>query len=425
MVADRDTRDPQNKTDDSQAASGGSVTYGSHAMQLFELGYEPLPILPRTKKPAPSRWTSIPIELTQIEEWSDRYRYCGIGLRTGTLVAVDIDLLGPDLAYRVMALAQDRLGHAPMRVGRWPKRVLLYRTLEPLQKMKVGQLEVLAAGQQVVAFGTHPDTGKCYQWPLGETPLDVPFASLPPVDRPALEAFLAEAEAFLPPPTSGSRASKGKSEGNGPTCAPERDEDGLVVDGRDGWLSGIAYHAVHDALDAGEDLDPQAIGARVWRRFEETTDLGRPRQDGGCLYAPDDAVRKVTDKLRLYREGRLPPRTLKAPEPAFAAPTDDAAVARRTLDKALADFCGAVADWHAGDQLQPPPALAVRATVGLGKSRIAASRVLAVQRRLREAGQPSRVLVFVPTHSLADRCRRGPRRASPRWCFAVTRRKTR
>jgi hypothetical protein len=402
MAADRDTRDPQDKQEDGQAASGGPITYGSHARQLFELGYEPLPITPGTKKPAPRRWSSVAIDGRLVDAWGRHYPGHGIGLRTGQLVGLDIDLLDPELAHRAMARAQDRFGHAPMRVGRWPKRVLIYRTLDPFPKLKLGQLEILAAGQQVVAFGTHPDTGMPYQWPLGETPLDVAFADLPPVDRPALEAFLAEASAFLPVPASGSRAKTRAGRGDGASFAPERDEQGRVVDGRDEWLSRIGFHAVHDAFDAGVALDPEVIGAQVWERFEQTTDLNRPRQNGGRHYCFEDAVRKVADKLRLHGEGRLPLRKLDAPEPEFEAPQDSAGSARGALATELEGFCGEVADWHAGARLLPPPSLAVRATVGLGKSRIAAEQVLDLQHRLRAAGLPSRVLVFVPTHALAD-----------------------
>ena len=64
-----------------------------------------------------------------------RYKKCGIGLRTGALVGVDIDILDPDLAHRVDRLVRDRLGDALTRFGLWPKRLLPYRTDQPFRKI--------------------------------------------------------------------------------------------------------------------------------------------------------------------------------------------------------------------------------------------------------------------------------------------------
>ena len=54
-----------------------------------------------------------------------------------------------------------------------------------------------AQGQQFVAFGRHPETGQDYVWPLGETPLDVPFDSLPLVDEAGCRALRDEAASLL------------------------------------------------------------------------------------------------------------------------------------------------------------------------------------------------------------------------------------
>ncbi|MBW4986015.1 hypothetical protein KZZ07_26115 [Mameliella sp. CS4] len=41
-------------------------------------------------------------------------------------------------------------------------------------------------------------------------------------------------------------------------------ENGIVVDGRDAWLSQIAFHVVHDVLDAGRHYDAEAIADLAW-----------------------------------------------------------------------------------------------------------------------------------------------------------------
>ena len=65
------------------------------------------------------------------------------------------------------------VGDAPVRFGQAPKRLRVYRTAEPFTKLstagyrlpgdepgaKAHKVEILAAGQQFVAYGVHPDTG--------------------------------------------------------------------------------------------------------------------------------------------------------------------------------------------------------------------------------------------------------------------------
>jgi hypothetical protein len=62
---------------------------------------------------------------------------------------------------------------------------------------------------------------------------------------------------------------------------------GLSSTGRDGWLSTIAYHAVHDAIDAGQTLAPDILAERVWQRFAGTTRSvpGARRQAGPPMIA--------------------------------------------------------------------------------------------------------------------------------------------
>lgn len=293
-------------TETDQAASGrpigvGPVTYADAGLQLLDHGYEPIPVIPGQKRPAPSRWSSVAVDETMVEEWSGRFPGHSVGLRTGCLVGVDLDILDPDLAHRLTALTTQRLGETLVRIGLHPKRLLLYRTEVPFPKLSCGKVEILGLGQQFVAFGRHPDTGRAYSWPGGETPLEVPIDQLPQVSRDDLAALLAEMEPLLPV-HSGRRV--GPRNGIEPEASigPTRDACGLVVEGRDGWLSTLAFHAVHDALDTGETR-AGPIADVVWRRFSETTDLTRPRQDGHRRYEVQDAQRKVGDKLRLAAGG--------------------------------------------------------------------------------------------------------------------------
>lgn len=413
-MAPKDQPPPDNP-DETEAAPGGPfgmggrITYATAAERLLDNGYQPLPINPGQKHPPVQAWTTLPIDLPNVTEWTRQYPYFGVGLRTGRLVGLDIDILDPDLAHLAERLAIERFGDTLVRVGFWPKRLLLYRTDVPFSKVVRGsegaKIEVLGQGQQFVAFGRHPDTGADYYWPRGETPFDVALDSLPPVDEAGCRAFLEEAAALLGLTEKKSGCGRSRPAGSGTTT---RDEHGLVADGRDGWLSVIAYHAIHDALESRRNLDPEALARIVWQRFAASTDLSRPRKDGRRGYGPADAAGKVADKLQLLRQGRLPPRV--SVEAEYQAPPDDAAAARATLDAAIADACRSIEAWHR-EPLCDAPQLGLRATVGLGKSQLARRHVVALQARLRAAGLPHRLLVLTPALDLADETAAGWRAA--------------
>jgi len=377
--------------------------FARHAEVLFENGYEPLPLRPGQKVPAVSRWSQVGINADCLESWVRQHGHCGIGLRTGRLVGLDIDILEPDQAHSVMQLACDRLGYTLMRVGRWPKRLLLYRTETPFPKIVVKPLEVLGAGQQFVGFGMHPDTDRSYDWPLGETPLDVPLTDLPVVDHAQMLAFVAEARAIVPEmtaPTCG--GGRGRKAARGGSAVIARDDAGRVIDGRDAWLSQIAFHVLHDAIAHGDDLDAMRLACTVWARFVDSTDLSRGRQDGGLSWAFSHALQKVQDKLRLHYRGDLPPRQRASVEANYEAPTQSAGEARQRLETEIAAFCSAVLSHHSDGLQGEPPRIGLRATTGLGKSTIARERLLDLRRKLTDIGAPNRLVWFTPSHALAE-----------------------
>lgn len=405
-MAPRDQAPPHNRHDP-QAASGGparagTTTFGEAALRLLDNGYEPLPIRPGQKRPAPRQWTSLPIDEPQVEAWARQYPDHGVGLRTGALVGVDIDLLDPDLAWQVMQLATDRLGDTLMRVGLWPKRLLIYRNLAPLPKLSVPGVEILGAGQQFVGFGIHPDTGRPYEWVTGETPCEVPVDQLPVVDEALLQLFLAEATALTAHLAEEQRPRRDRPAGGGHHNGPTRDALGRVIDGRDGWLSTMAFHTVHDALDARERLDPQRLAACVWDRFVATTDLDRPRNDRRQRWSPQDAARKVRDKLGLLAAGRLLDRVANTQQPEDPGELLACDQARARLSDAIGEQLQAAADWWSGDREAAAPVAGIRATVGLGKSAISRERIACWQRRMVETGLAHRVLVVTPSHALAE-----------------------
>jgi hypothetical protein len=105
----------------------------------------------------------------------------------------------PAIASRLEQLAREMLGDTPaVRFGMRPKRLLVYRAVEPLSGMKAHPIEVLGLGQQFVAFAHHPETRRSYEWPQ-ESPADLAAESLPLVDEAMIRAFLDQAQALVPP----------------------------------------------------------------------------------------------------------------------------------------------------------------------------------------------------------------------------------
>ena len=168
-----------------------------------------LPIMPGTKKPGQFKrgawrdypgWTKHGTRPTSEHElivWSG-WPDAGIGIPTGTVIGVDIDIRDAELASRLEQLAREMLGDTPaVRFGMPPKRLLVYRTNEPLSGMKAHPIEVLGLGQQFVAFADHPETRRPYEWPRNRRPICRPK---PAAGRRAMiRAFLDQAQALVPP----------------------------------------------------------------------------------------------------------------------------------------------------------------------------------------------------------------------------------
>ena len=179
--------------------------------QLISAGYSPVPCV--GKAPCLKGWqTLVEPTLAEIEFWT---RTAPAATNTGVLTrltpALDIDILDPDAAAAVEALARDRFGELGafiVRFGRAPKRAVMFRTDAPFAKLKrvfgepdtpegdCEKLELLCDGQQVICFGVHPDTGKAYSWYGGE-PGEVERRDLPLIDEDGARALISDATALL------------------------------------------------------------------------------------------------------------------------------------------------------------------------------------------------------------------------------------
>lgn len=153
---------------------------------LTELGYRPIALA--GKRPKHAGWRDCPL-------WDAADDGSNIGILTGRVVALDVDIDDVGIAAFVEEAVVSRWGLIPCRVGRAPRRMFIFRTDDATfpkvtrnlsAKGKQCRVEVLGTGQQFAAFGMHPDTGRPYTWP---TPLAA-ISRLPCVSRVQMQEFL-------------------------------------------------------------------------------------------------------------------------------------------------------------------------------------------------------------------------------------------
>lgn len=188
--------------------------------KLVDAGFPILPIQPGSKKPGVFRrgaWRDYPDwsrhgrrETTdhEVDVWGN-WPDAGIGIATGRVIGIDIDVLSdPQLAKRIEDLAREMLGDTPaLRIGRSPKRLLVYRADRPFKGFKRSPIDVLGLGQQFVAYGVHPETGQPYDWPL-ESLAEIALDDLPRITEAQARAFADAAIARVPPELRPARLSQ-------------------------------------------------------------------------------------------------------------------------------------------------------------------------------------------------------------------------
>lgn len=170
----------------------------SHGVALHRVGYDIVRVKPFSKRPHGEGWQQTGhAPVATVAAWAAAPGRWGVGVLTGTVVAIDIDTDHPQLATDIVTYCQWLAGPTAVRRSRGARRLLVYRTRTPAPKRTSPaffgaagdkhQLEVLGVGQQFVAYGIHPDTRAPYRW-------DVPppaVTALPWVDGTDIDALLA------------------------------------------------------------------------------------------------------------------------------------------------------------------------------------------------------------------------------------------
>jgi hypothetical protein len=158
--------------------------------QLRARGYMPIPLF--GKVPPLKEWQKLTvISRDMIALWNKVWpRAENTGVLTRYTPTLDLDILNEEAARACEEFVGERFeerGPILVRIGKPPKRAILFRTNDPFKKITVNlialngsteKIEFLADAQQVVVDGIHPSTAQPYRW-HGGVPWDIAREELP------------------------------------------------------------------------------------------------------------------------------------------------------------------------------------------------------------------------------------------------------
>lgn len=217
--------DPDGGTPCESSDPGHSVTSPYPGLLLFDAGFTDLvsvippgadlkpssnisqSILGKVPgKKTPMGWRGYPFtrelpDRVEVARWADWGS--NIGLLGNQYPALDLDVEDEHLGFALVDLAHRTLGSAPVRRSRGARRLLVYRSEEPLSRTAAKircedtehLIEFLGRGRQYLVHGTHP-SGAVYRWE-GPSLWKVSPSSLPLVDANTVMGFFEEAKDLL------------------------------------------------------------------------------------------------------------------------------------------------------------------------------------------------------------------------------------
>ena len=238
--------------------------------------------------------------------------------------------MNQEAAEAVEALARDRFeekGYILLRIGKAPKRAILFRTDAPFKKIQEflispdgskEKIELLGDGQQLIVDGIHPDTGKPYAW-FGGKPTETKREDLPYIHEAEARQLAEDAVELLCREHGYQRAAANRAKANGADHG-SGPEDWAALIG-----SILAGNALHDSLrDLGGKLVKSGMnkGAAV-NLLRAEMDNSTAERDARWQERRDDIPRLVdgaeepeTAQLRYTDITRdpIPPREWAVPD---------------------------------------------------------------------------------------------------------------
>jgi Bifunctional DNA primase/polymerase, N-terminal len=209
---------------------------------LIDHGYVPIPVI--GKEPPFKRWQKIEnVSRPMLEAWGRNFpRADNTGILTKHTPTLDADILNEPAAIAVEDLIRERFeerGSILPRIGRAPKRAIVFRTVDPFAKITVNliaangsvgeKIEFLCAGQQIVVAGIHPGTGTAYAWPLGN-PTEIAHDDLPCISEAEAQQLVDDIVDLLCRDFGYARAKGRRRKGNGAQLGDAAEDWQQLVD---------------------------------------------------------------------------------------------------------------------------------------------------------------------------------------------------
>jgi hypothetical protein len=269
-------------------------------LQLLRGGYSPLPAI--GKRVVIKDWTNhTETNPAEIALWERAFQDAhNTGLLTKFTPTIDIDIKMTEAAEAVEAFAHERFderGYVMVRIGEAPKRAIPLRTDKPFAKITANviapngsdeKVELLCDGQQVVAFGIHPGTGKPYSW-HGGSPDQIKQEDLPYVTEAEARAFVEDAVRLLvtehgyqikPGKPGKKKPPNGGAESTDWLSFNPIEHDDLVSYAmslqRAGMHDGAVVNFLRSAVEGLKDVDPDKKQRRL-KEIPSIVDSGRAR----------------------------------------------------------------------------------------------------------------------------------------------------
>lgn len=178
-------------------------------LRVLSNGFDIIPIKPGDKAPSIKGWERVRTTERQLNGWLSNGRADhGLGIPTRFTPFADFDIHDRPCLQHLIDWTETNIGFAPLRIGNAPKCGMVFRLkgITPFRKIssriyndaegRKSQVEILAEGQQFVAFAIHPDTGKPYHWLRGDSPESWTAKQLPEIGEDDARALVAEFERY-------------------------------------------------------------------------------------------------------------------------------------------------------------------------------------------------------------------------------------
>src|SRR5712664_107081 len=201
---------PSGNGHDHLASTGdGQSTAANVRLAMWRNGYAPIPC--RGKRALMPNWAQHhETNPQEIALWDKVFPYDNnSGCLTLNTPTLDVDITDSEASRAIFLRLKELLkDHGKMlcRVGSAPKFAVPFRTDAPFKKISAPvispageemKFEFLAAGQQFIAHGRHPDTGADYRWGQQQDLTNVPRGELPYIDEAGANALVKDLVGLL------------------------------------------------------------------------------------------------------------------------------------------------------------------------------------------------------------------------------------